>query len=87
MPQAEQSTQGFRTRFAVRRIIERARECVNQRETASNLKGYCDSVPKDVGACHCEERSDEAISPSARGCFASLAMTWRGGHNLFANTI
>ena len=29
-------------------------------------------------ACHCEERSDEAISTPSKGdCFASLAMTYR----------
>ena len=39
--------------------------------------------PGVIPSCHCEERSDDAISPeqnpSARDCFASLAMTQRAG--------
>jgi hypothetical protein len=37
-------------------------------------------IAQAVKLCHCEERSDEAIStPSAGDCFAPLAMTYRPG--------
>ncbi len=46
-------------------------------------------LSKDVSfsgnACHCEERSDEAIPSSRRDCFASLAMTSRVERNKHKN--